>query len=73
MKRTKPSELREKTNEELDRLASEKAENLFNLKVRHAGGTLESSADIRATRRDIARVKTVLTQKSKAQKADAKA
>lgn len=63
MKRTKPSELREKSVEELTRLASEKSENLLNLKLRHAAGTLESSADLRAIRRDIARVKSVLAQK----------
>lgn len=66
MKRTKPAELREKSVEELTRLANEKAENLFNLKVRHAGGTLESAADIAATRRDVARVRTILTEKLKA-------
>jgi large subunit ribosomal protein L29 len=69
MKGTKPSELREKTVEELERLANEKAENLFNLKVRRAAGTLESSADILATRRDLARVKTVLGEKQKTAKA----
>jgi large subunit ribosomal protein L29 len=64
MKRTNPSELREKSVEELTRLASEKAENLFNLKIRQAAGTLESSADLKSLRRDLARVQTVLTEKS---------
>ncbi len=63
MKRTKPSELREKSVEELSRLATEKAENLLNLKLRHAAGTLESSADLRSVRRDVARVKSVLAEK----------
>ncbi len=66
MKRTKPIELREKSAEELTRLANEKAENLFNLKIRGAAGTLESAADIRSIRRDIARVKTVLGEKQRA-------
>lgn len=65
MKRTKPSELREKTVEELARLAHEKSENLLNLKLRHAAGTLESSADLRAVRRDVARVHTVLAEKQR--------
>lgn len=69
MKGTKPSELREKTVDELERLVNEKAENLFNLKVRHAGGTLESSADLRSTRRDLARAKSVLGDKRRAAKA----
>jgi large subunit ribosomal protein L29 len=65
MKRTKPTELREKNVEELTRLASEKRENLLNLKLRHAAGTLESSADLRAVRRDVARVKSVLAEKTR--------
>ena len=65
MKATKTAELREKSTEELARLASEKAENLFNLKVRHSGGTLESAAELRSTRRDLARVKTVLADKQR--------
>lgn len=69
MKRTNPSELREKSVEELTRLANEKAENLFNLKIRQAAGTLESSADVKSLRRDLARVKTVLTEKAQADKA----
>jgi len=69
MKRTKPSELRAKSADDLSKLASEKVENLFNLKVRRAAGTLESSADILATRRDLARVKTVLAEKQKTAKA----
>lgn len=64
MKGTKSAELREKSVEELTRLASEKAENLFNLKIRLAAGNLESSADIQATRRDLARVQTILSQKT---------
>lgn len=63
MKGTKPSELREKSVEDLTRLANEKAENLFNLKVRLAAGTLDSSADVRTLRRDLARVRTVLNEK----------
>ena len=64
MKRTNPAELREKSVEELTRLANEKAENLFNLKIRQAAGTLESSADLTSLRRDLARVKTVLSEKA---------
>lgn len=63
MKGTKPSELREKSVEELNRLVDEKAENLFNLKIRHAAGTLESSAELTLSRRDLARTKTILAEK----------
>jgi large subunit ribosomal protein L29 len=65
MKRTKPTELRDKSADELTKLAGDKAENLFNLKVRRAAGNLESSADIRSIRRDLARVKTVLGEKQR--------
>jgi large subunit ribosomal protein L29 len=65
MKSMKTSELRQKSVDELSKLAAEKAENLFNLKVRRAAGNLESSADIRATRRDVARVKTVWAEKTR--------
>ncbi len=63
MKHTKSSELRDKSVDELEKLAAEKAENLFNLRIRRAAGTLESNADISTTRRDLARVKTILAQK----------
>jgi large subunit ribosomal protein L29 len=63
MKPMKSSELRDKSVEELTKLADEKTENLFNLKVRSAAGTLESAADIKSIRRDIARVRTVLHEK----------
>lgn len=66
MKGTKASELREKSVEELSRLVAEKEENLFNLRIRHAAKTLESSAELTASRRDLARVKTILGEKQRA-------
>lgn len=63
MKASKASELREKSIEQLTQLVKEKEENLFNLKIRHAAGTLESSADLSASRRDLARTKTILAEK----------
>lgn len=65
----KAAELRELSVEELARKAAEMRENLFNLKIRHAAGTLDSSADLGKTRRDLARVMTVLTQKAAQAKA----
>lgn len=62
----KAAELKELTVEELSRKASEMRENLFNLKIRHKAGTLTSSADLGKTKKDLARVLTVLTQKQKA-------
>jgi large subunit ribosomal protein L29 len=47
-------------------------ENIFNLRIRHAAGTLDSSADLGKTKRDLARVLTVLNQKRRAQAAQPK-
>lgn len=69
----KPTELREMSVEELARKAAEMRENLFNLKIRHAAGTLDSSADLGKTKRDLARVMTILTQKAATVKAAAPA
>ena len=64
----KATELRELSVEELARKAAEMRENMFNLKIRHAAGTLDSSADLGKTKRDLARVMTILTQKAAATK-----
>jgi large subunit ribosomal protein L29 len=69
----KATELKELSVEELARKAAEMRENIFNLKIRHKAGTLTSSADLGKTKRDLARVLTVLTQKQTAAKASATA
>ena len=60
----KAEDLRAKTvdelNEEIDSLAKE----AFNLRFQKASGQLENTARVRAVRRDMARVKTVLNQKA---------
>jgi len=61
----KAAELRDLPVEELSRKAAELRENVFNLRIRHAAGTLDSSADLGKQRRDLARVLTVLNQKKK--------
>jgi len=62
----KAAELRDLPVDELSRKASELRENVFNLRIRHAAGTLDSSADLGKQRRDLARVLTILNQKKKA-------
>ena len=62
----KAAEFKELSVEELSRKAAEMRENLFNLKIRHAAGTLDSSADLGKFKRDLARVNTILTQKQTA-------
>jgi len=64
----KAAELRELSVEELNRKAAEMRENLFNLKIRHAAGTLDSSANLGNTKRDLARIMTILTEKAAAEK-----
>ncbi|TDL77651.1 50S ribosomal protein L29 [Palleronia sediminis] len=59
-------ELRNKTPDELrDQLAQLKKE-AFNLRFQAATNQLENTARIRVVRRDVARVKTVLTEKAAA-------
>jgi large subunit ribosomal protein L29 len=60
----KATELKELNVEELARKAAEMRENLFNLRIRHKSGSLTSSADLKKNKRDLARVMTVLTQKT---------
>ena len=59
----KAIELKDLPLEELTRKAAELRENVFNLRIRQAAGTLDSSADLGKERRDLARVLTVLNQK----------
>jgi large subunit ribosomal protein L29 len=62
----KAVELKDLPLEELTRKAAELRENVFNLRIRQAAGTLDSSADLGKERRDLARVLTVLNQKKAA-------
>ncbi|MBI4830502.1 MAG: 50S ribosomal protein L29 [Candidatus Lindowbacteria bacterium] len=61
-------ELRELTREELEHELSESVQALFNLRLQAASGQqLDNVKRFRELRRDIARVKTVLGEKSKLQ------
>jgi large subunit ribosomal protein L29 len=60
----KPNEIRELTDNELvERLKALKAE-LFNLRFQHATMQLENPMRIRQVKKDIARVHTILTERS---------
>lgn len=62
----KAAELHDKTPEQLrEQLVALKKE-AFNLRFQQATGQLESTARMRAVRRDVARVKTVMNQKAAA-------
>ena len=59
----KASEYRDLNIEELLVKEKELAEALFNLKFQHATGQLDNTAQLKRTRKDIARVKTILVEK----------
>jgi len=58
----KAAELRELNKEELKAKETDLSQELFNLRFQKASGQLGNSAMIPKTRRDIARVKTVLNE-----------
>ncbi len=61
------SELREKSPQELQAELKNLLQEQFNLRMQLATGQLSNHTQIRRVRRDIARVRTVLTEKSRAQ------
>ena len=58
----KISKVREMTQEELENEARELSEQLFRLRFQKATGQLEDAHKIRNIRKDLARMKTVLTE-----------
>jgi large subunit ribosomal protein L29 len=60
----KASELRELTLDELATKARETRNEYFGARVRFATGQLENTAKLRLLRRDVARIETVLRQRS---------
>ena len=60
----KASELREQTVEELQDKERDLAEKLFALRLQKVTGQLENPAKIRGMKRDLARVLTVMAEKS---------
>ena len=62
----KAEEVRQKTDDELSDQLGDLQKEAFNLRFQKASGQLENNARIREVRRDIARIKTVLYQRSSA-------
>ena len=56
-------ELRELSDEELERRLAESRENLFNLRFQMATGALENTARISLAKRDIARILTIQAER----------
>ena len=59
----KAVDLRELAVEELAQKTREARDDLFNARVKHATGQLESTAKLLQLRRDLARIETVLHEK----------
>ncbi len=59
----KPSAIRDMGVEELQHKQTELQEQLFRLRVQQSIGQLDNTMKLRHTRRDIARVKTILKEK----------
>ncbi|MGZ8830284.1 MAG: 50S ribosomal protein L29 [Thermoanaerobaculia bacterium] len=62
----KIAELRDKSSDELQIRQKELAEQLFKLRFQRATGRIENPMKIRQVRREIARIKTLLNERSRA-------
>jgi large subunit ribosomal protein L29 len=63
----KTNELRDMSPEDLQGKLAELSEEQFRLRFRSATESIENPMQFRAIRRDIARIKTILGERSKAQ------
>ena len=62
----KPTDIRAKTADELQQQIDDLAKEAFNLRFQRASGQLENPARVRQVRRDLARIKTILGERSRA-------
>ncbi len=62
----KAAELKDKSVEELNAELLNLLREQFNLRMQHSTGQLEKTDQLKKVRRNIARVKTILTQKADA-------
>jgi large subunit ribosomal protein L29 len=69
---TKPGELREMSDEQLQLSLNEEAEALFRLRIQSQTERLDAPSELRRRKREIARIKTIQTERSKAAGAPAK-
>jgi large subunit ribosomal protein L29 len=66
MRTTKARDLRTRTPDELAEQVETLGKEIFNLRFQRASGQLENTARVRRTRRDIARIKTILGERQRA-------
>ena len=62
----KVKEMRDKSEHELETREKELSEQLFKLRFQRATGRIENPMKIREVKREIARIKTILTERSRA-------
>lgn len=62
----KAKEIREMSNEELVKQIDVLKDELFNLRFQQATGQLENTARLKQVRKDIARIKTIQTERANA-------
>jgi large subunit ribosomal protein L29 len=60
------TELRELSVDDLEARAKELEDQLFRMRIQQSLGQLDAPLKLRFTRRDLARIKTVITQKQRA-------
>ncbi len=60
---TRASELRDLTDDELGDRLKDRRQELFNLRFQSVTGALENSARLKLTKREIARILTVVTER----------
>ncbi|MCB2149094.1 MAG: 50S ribosomal protein L29 [Deltaproteobacteria bacterium] len=60
----KATEIRDLNAEEIQQKVADLKESLFNLRFQHEIGQLENPKKIMETKRDLARMKTILNEKS---------
>ena len=61
---TKPADIRAKSSDQLDAMLIDLRREQFNLRFQRATGQNDGTARVRVVRRDIARVKTILAEKT---------
>ena len=59
----KTNELRRLTTEEINKKINENKEELFNLRMKQATGSLENTGRIHVLRKEVARLKTILNER----------
>ena len=59
----KANEIRKLSTEEINKKITESKEELFNLRMKQATGTLENPSRIRELRKTVARLKTILRER----------